>query len=126
MDEIAERSVDQHRPNFYSQTDLMYSYIFRNPNRVITLDEVRKNIDRRHLSLDFTQLLGGLKFTGKLRRLFFRASKSHLIFYNPVTVVRMQTLGIAYEDIIPFMTEAVRPIYPTLRPNLVLAGAQTS
>lgn len=125
MDELAERSVERHRPNFYTQTDLMYNYIVRNPNRVITLDEVRKNIDRRHLSLDFTQLLGGLKFTGKLRRLFFRASKAHLIFYNPVTIARMQMLGISYEDIIPFMTEAIRPSCSTLRPNMVLAGAQT-
>jgi len=122
MDEIAERSVERHRPNFYTQTDLMYSYIFRNPNRVITLDEVRKNIDRRYLSLNFTQLIGGLKFTGKLRRLFFRASQSHLIFYNPITIARMQMLGIAYEDIIPYMTDAVRPMYPTFKPNLVLAG----
>ena len=121
MDEIAERSVDRHRPNFYSQTDLMYSYIFRNPNRVITLDEVSKNIDRHYLSLNFTQLIGGLKFAGKLRRLFFRASQSHLIFYNPITISRMQMLGITYEDIIPYMTDAVRPMYPTLKPNLVLA-----
>ena len=117
MDEFADRSVERHRPNFYTQTDLMYNYIVRNANRIITLDEVRKNIDRRHLSLDFTKLLGGLKFNGKLRRLFFRASKSHLIFYNPITVARMQMLGIAYEDIIPYMTEAVRPTYPSFRPG---------
>jgi len=117
MDEMAERSVERHRPNFYSQTDLMYSYIFRNPNRVITLDEVQKNIDRRYLSLNFPQLICGLKFTGNLRRLFFRSSKCHLIFYNPVTIARMQMLGIAYEDIIPYMTEAIRPIHPTFKPN---------
>lgn len=112
MDEFAERSVERHRPNFYTQTDLMFSYIFRNPNRVITLDEVRKNIDRRHLSLTFTHMVSGLKFTGKLRRLFFRASKSHLIFYNPITVERMQALGISYEDIIPYLAEKS---YPTPR-----------
>jgi hypothetical protein len=117
MDEFTDRSVERHRPNFYSQTDLMYNYIVRNPNRVITLDEVRTNIDRRHLSLTFTQLVSGLKFSGKLRRLFFRASKSHLIFYNPITVARMQMLGVAYEDIIPYMTEAIRPTHPTFKPN---------
>jgi len=103
MDDIAERSALRHRPNFYSQTDLVYSYIVRNPNRVITLDEVRKNIDRRFLSLTFTQVVYGLKFTGKLRELFFRASKSHLIFYNPITIARMQILGISYEDITPYL-----------------------
>ncbi len=117
MDEFAERSVERHRPNFYSQTDLMFSYIFRNPNRVITLDELRTNIDRRHLSLTFTSVVGGLKFTGKLRRLFFRASKSHLIFYNPSTVGRMQALGISYEDIIPYMLETS---YPSMRHASVL------
>lgn len=115
MDEFAERSVERHRPNFYSQTDLMYNFIFKNPNRIITLDEVCKGIDRRHLSLNFTKLLGGLKFNGKLRRLFFRASQAHMIFYNPITVGRMQALGISYEDIIPYMLEKS---YPT--PRLVL------
>lgn len=117
MDEMADRAVERHRPNFYSQTDLMYSYIFRNPNRILTLDEVKKGIDRRFLSLNFTQLVGSLKFTGKLRRLFFRASKSHLIFYNPITVARMQMLGIAYEDIVPYLAEKS---YPTLKPHLIL------
>jgi len=115
MDEIAERSVERHRPNFYSQTDLMYSYIVRNPNRVITIDEVRKGIDRRYLSLDFTQVVSCLKFTGKLRELFFRSSKSHLIFYNPVTIARMQMLEIAYEDIIPYLAEKS---YPTFKQGL--------
>jgi hypothetical protein len=117
MDEFAERSVERHRPNFYSQTDLMFSYIFKNPNRVITLDEVRQGIDRRHLSLNFTQLVGGLKFTGKLRRLFFRVSQAHMVFYNPITVGRMQLLGISYEDIIPYMLETS---YPSMRPTSVL------
>lgn len=117
MDEFAERSVERHRPNFYSQTDLMFGYIFKNPNRVITLDELRTNIDRRHLSLTFTSVVSELKFTGKLRRLFFRASKSHLIFYNPITVGRMQALGISYEDIIPYMLEKS---YPSLRPAALL------
>jgi hypothetical protein len=117
MDEFAGRLVERHRPNFYSQTDLMYNYIFRNPNRVITLEEVREGIDRRHLSLNFTKLVGGLKFTGKLRRMFFRASQAHIIFYNPITVGRMQALGISYEDIIPYMLEKSYPISRRVLPD---------
>jgi len=121
IDEVAGRYVERHRPCFYSQTDLMYRYIVQNPNRIITLDELKKDIDRRYLSLNFTKVISGLKFTGKLRQLFFRASQSHLIFFNPITIERMMLLNIRYEDIIPYMVEPPRqPSLPAPQPAHVL------
>lgn len=105
IDELTGSSIMLHRPNFYSQVDLAYSYIFKNPNRVLTHDEITENIDRGFLSLTLTEVVSSMGFTGQLRRLFFRVSKNHLIFYNPISYERMQMMQIGFDDIAPFFKQ---------------------
>lgn len=102
VDEVRHKSVLLHRPNFQSRIDRIYGYLIRNPNRVISSQELGSRVDRKLVEMDLTQFVSHIKFKGQLRRLFFRASKNHIVLHDTATLERMQQMHIAVEDILPY------------------------
>jgi len=66
------------RLNFNGQNDLVFSYIFENPYRIITLDELEANATREPLRKTLHEFVRAFGFSGTLRQLFFDVSKRHI------------------------------------------------
>jgi hypothetical protein len=109
IDEINGNYVILHKPNLYSQIDCVYNYIIRNPNKIISSAEIERQLDGKVLSMSFTSIVSELGFTGKLRQLFFRASKNHIQFYNPITFDRLELMRIGMDDILPYFEQEEAP-----------------
>lgn len=101
LDVEGDRQKQLHRPNFCSEADLLYGYVLRNPNKTISRQEICEGVGKT-LRRDLSSIVSGMKFSGILRRLFFRVSKANILFYNPITLERMQGMMIAPEALEPF------------------------
>lgn len=66
------------RLNFNGQNDLVCSYLFENPYRIITLDEIEANATREPLRKTLHEFVRAFGFSGTLRQLFFDVSKRHI------------------------------------------------
>lgn len=65
-------------------SDCWFDYIFNNPNKKITLQEISKAASSK-CSGGFNKFLNNIKFKGQLRKLFFKQGKTGIIFHNPIT-----------------------------------------
>lgn len=81
------------KTNLNSTNDNFLSYIFKNPNRKISLTEVQDK-GRVEIKRDFHKILDDLNFKGSARKLFFDVSKTTITFHNPVSKKQMQEAGI--------------------------------
>ncbi len=83
------------KPDFESENDQVFYYLYRNPNKTITKVEVQENFTgNKTLTKDFNKIVENLKFKKDLRRAFFDISQDSIKFYNPVSQKRLQELGI--------------------------------
>lgn len=72
-------------PNFASQNDQICLFLFKNPNRICTKEEIEKFVGER-LKKDLFSTLNRLGFIGDLKKAFFSSvTKDRLYFRNPVT-----------------------------------------
>ena len=73
------------KPNFDSENELVFDFLFRNPNRKVSKDDIEKSIKRpiKKRLLDIVRTLG---FRNELRTMFFPlVSKTAIQFINPIT-----------------------------------------
>ncbi|MGD0576642.1 MAG: hypothetical protein ABSA74_01025 [Candidatus Staskawiczbacteria bacterium] len=68
---------------FNRYSDVWFEYLSKNPNKNISLEEIRKETKKD--GDDFIKFLNNIKFKGQLRELFFTQSKGSIIFHNPIT-----------------------------------------
>ncbi len=68
------------RLNFNGQNDLVFSYIYENPNRIITLDEIEANATREPLRKNLHEFIRAFGFSGYLRQFFFDVTKQAIQF----------------------------------------------
>ncbi len=72
------------RLHFNGQNDLVFSYIYENPYRIITLDEIEANATREPLRKNLHEFVRAFGFSGTLRELFFDVSKRSIYFRKEV------------------------------------------
>jgi hypothetical protein len=71
---------------FERTSDCWFDYIFNNPNKPITSEEIENETKKSGAKdYDFNKFLDSIKFKGQLRKLFFKQGKRGIIFYNPIT-----------------------------------------
>jgi hypothetical protein len=80
------------KPNFNSVNDLVFNYLYNNPNKTITKSALERELNtpitkRLH---DIVQELGFKKELGKI---FFSVSKTQIAFKNPITKQDLDDLG---------------------------------
>lgn len=67
------------QPAYDSENYRFFSYVWNNPNRLITLEEFNKNLEEP-LKKPFTKILENLNFKGALKDAFFQVSKTSVCF----------------------------------------------
>ncbi len=71
-------------PDFNSENDLVFSFLYENPNRRITVEEIENKIGGK-LTKTLHKIVENLGFEGDTKKLFFSVSKGVIEFRNPVT-----------------------------------------
>lgn len=82
------------KTNFDSENDNVFDYIYRNPNRKIKLEELKKEMGS-NLTKSLHKIVENLGFRGELKKAFFSISKNDLLFRNPLTQKNLDDLGIS-------------------------------
>lgn len=83
------------KPDFNSENEQVFYYLYRNPNRIIEKSEIEENFkSNQTLTKDFHKIVENLKFKKDLRKAFFDISQNSIKFFNPVSKERLQELGI--------------------------------
>lgn len=79
---VLDRKRTIAQPDFNSENDNFFEYVYNNPNKKIDLQELFEKIGTKK---KVSNILSDLKFTGDLKRIFFPASsKTAIMFINPV------------------------------------------
>lgn len=81
------------KPDFDSENDLVFSYIFKNPYKEITEREILEIVNKKEIK-SFHKILDNLNFSGDIRKLFFDVSRTVIVFHNPVSKQRAEKLGL--------------------------------
>lgn len=83
--EIKLNGITIARPDFESENDRFFNYIYNNPNRSITKTEIENSIQGK-LKKNNSDILKDLGFTNNIRKIFFPgATKTKVKFNNPIT-----------------------------------------
>ncbi len=72
------------KPDFNSENDLVFSFLYDNPNRRITREEIEKAIGDK-LTKTLHKIVENLGFEGDTKEVFFSVSKDAIEFRNPIT-----------------------------------------
>ena len=73
------------RPNFNSENELVFDYLYKNPNRRIELPEIEAGI-KRPIIKRLREIVRDLGFRKDLKEMFFPGiSKTAIKFINPIT-----------------------------------------
>ena len=83
------------KPDFSGENDLVFSYVYQNPNRKIDREEIEEQLKMK-LHKTFHKILENLGFVKDYKKAFFCVSKQDLLFRNPVTRKDLDELGIKY------------------------------
>jgi hypothetical protein len=80
------------KPDFNGENDLVFSYLFKNPNKPFTKNEIERVIGEA-LQKSLHKIVENLGFGGDLKKVFFSVSKDSIQFNNPISKKQM---GIEY------------------------------
>lgn len=80
------------KPNFNSENDLFFQFIYDNPNKKLPLSEIETQTGK--LTKNIHKIIENLGFKGDLRKVFFDASQTEVCFRNPITKADLDKLGI--------------------------------
>ncbi len=78
------------KPQLNGENDLVFSFLFQNPNKKFTLAQVETATNTR-LSKSLHKIVENLRFTGDLKKMFMNVSENAIEFKNPV--VRDPSMG---------------------------------
>lgn len=81
------------KPDFDSENDLVFSFLYQNPNRKHTSEDLRKAVGAKHLK-SLHKIVENLGFTGELKQIFIKVTKDSLCFNNPITRSDLIKIGI--------------------------------
>lgn len=80
----ADASTLISKPDFDSINEQIFTFIYNNDNKKITLEELKKGCKIK-INKSLHKVLNELGFKGKLKELFFDVSSKGIIFHNPIT-----------------------------------------
>jgi hypothetical protein len=102
--------------HFAAQNDLVFTYLYNNPNRIITLKELEAEATREPLHKTLHEFVRAFGFTGFYRRMFFDVSKQAILFRKEVYPDDIRP----YESLAPFLSSIARLMAtPQHRRNVV-------
>lgn len=73
------------KPNFNSTNDLVFSYLYRNPNKIVTKKELEREATNSPITKRLHDIVQELGFKKDLNKAFFSVSKTQMTFRNPLT-----------------------------------------
>jgi mRNA-degrading endonuclease RelE of RelBE toxin-antitoxin system len=79
------------KPNFDSENANVFDFLYNNPNKKYTLQEIESSLDQK-LTKNLSKIVENLGFTKDLKKVFFQVSKTSIIFHNPISQKRMNNL----------------------------------
>jgi len=83
------------KPDFESENERVFYYLYQNPNRSVPRSEIEENFNgNKTLTKSFSKILENLNFKKDLKDVFFDVSKNAIQFHNPVSKERLGALGI--------------------------------
>ena len=82
------------KPNFGSTNELVFKYLYKNPNRIISIKELEREATRETISKRLHDIVQELGFKKELRKAFFNISKTNITFKNPVSQQDLTDLDI--------------------------------
>ena len=71
------------KPDFNSENDLVFSFLYENPNRRISREEIEKAVGGK-LTKSLHKIVENLGFEGDTKEVFFSVSKNAIEFRNPI------------------------------------------
>ncbi len=78
-------------PDFNSENDLVFSFLYENPHKRFTKEQIEKAIGGK-LNKDFHKIIENLGFEGDTKKVFFSVSKNAIEFRNPITKQDLQEI----------------------------------
>lgn len=72
------------KPDFDSENEVVFGYLYNNPDRTITLDELKEKL-KRDITKTLHKIVENLGFKGDIKSLFFNISKSSIKFKKQIT-----------------------------------------
>ena len=81
------------RPDFDRENDLVFQFLYDNPNKTFTIEEIEGKLGK--LTKPLHKIVENLGFNGDLRKVFMSVSKTAICFKNPVTKSDLERLGIS-------------------------------
>lgn len=72
------------KPDFNSENDRVFSFLYENPNRRISIEEIEKAVQGK-LTKSLHKIVENLGFEGDTKEVFFSVSKTAIEFRNPIT-----------------------------------------
>jgi hypothetical protein len=88
MREIKLNNITITKPDFESENCKFFDYVFANPNKPLTIEEIKELGFGKgsKLKKQITDIVRDLGFNGKLRQIFFPVvQKNQVMFINPIT-----------------------------------------
>lgn len=80
------------RPDFNSENDLVFSFLYEHPNKRVTRTELEKAISGK-LTKSLHKIIENLGFEGDTKEVFFSVSKNAIEFRNPITKKDLEEMG---------------------------------
>jgi hypothetical protein len=81
------------KPNYRSTNDLVFRYLYSSPNTIITKSELGRELSIKRFTKSLHEIVRELGFEKELRTIFFKATKTTIIFRNPITKQHLIDLG---------------------------------
>ena len=81
------------KPDFATENDLVFSYLYKNPNQKFTKQQLEEAIDKK-LTKNLHKIVENLGFKSDLRKMFFNVSRTSISFKNPITKTDLEALEI--------------------------------
>lgn len=72
------------KPDFNSENDLVFSFLYEHPNKRVTREELEKAVGGK-LTKSLHKIVENLGFEGDTKEVFFSVSKNAIEFRNPIT-----------------------------------------
>jgi hypothetical protein len=82
------------KPDFDSENERVFTYLYKHPNQKISLKQLEENTGK--LTKTLHKVVENLGFTKDLKRAFFDTAKTSIRFRNPVTKKDLEDIGIHY------------------------------
>lgn len=82
-------------PEFAGENEMVFSYLFLNPNKKIKIDEIEAHLGST-LGKPIHKIIENLGFSGDIKKAFLDVSKQYIRFRNPVTRKDLDELDIKY------------------------------